>query len=111
MVELWKCISCGDKIPETYDACPHCSTPRYPSLSVRPCLTAKRDNTDNINHPPHYNAHPSGIEQIEISKYWSFCLGNVLKYIWRCDYKGKPIEDLKKARFYLDCEIKLRESK
>lgn len=38
-----------------------------------------------------------------------FCLGNVIKYIWRSDEKGASIEDLKKARWYLDREIALRE--
>lgn len=58
-----------------------------------------------INHPRHYTAHPSGIECIEIAKHMNFCLGNVLKYIWRAPEKGSELEDLKKARWYLDCEI------
>jgi hypothetical protein len=40
-----------------------------------------------------------------------FNLGNVIKYIWRADLKGKNIEDLKKAAFYLQDEIELREQK
>ena len=61
--------------------------------------------SDSVNHPKHYNAHPSGIECIVISRWMNFNLGNVLKYIWRCDSKGATIEDLKKARWYLDDEI------
>lgn len=61
-----------------------------------------------VNHPPHYNSHPSGIEQIEVTGHMNFCLGNAVKYIWRCDEKGKPIEDLHKAIFYLNWEIKRR---
>jgi hypothetical protein len=64
---------------------------------------------DDINHPKHYNSHPSGIESIVIEEHMNFCLGNVHKYIMRCDYKGKPIEDLKKARWYLNREIERRE--
>jgi uncharacterized protein DUF3310 len=60
---------------------------------------------DTVNHPKHYNVHPSGIECIVISRWMNFNLGNVLKYIWRCDTKGATIEDLKKARWYLDDEI------
>jgi len=60
---------------------------------------------DNVNHPKHYNSHPSGVECIQIAQHMNFCLGNVLKYIWRSDHKG-GIEDLKKARFYLDMEIR-----
>ena len=63
---------------------------------------------DMVNHPPHYNAHPSGIEQIEVTGHMNFCLGNAVKYIWRCDDKGKAIEDLQKAIFYLNWEIERR---
>ena len=41
-------------------------------------------NTDNINHPQHYQ-HPSGIECIDITEHMNFCLGNAIKYIWRCE--------------------------
>jgi len=37
-----------------------------------------------------------------------FCLGNAVKYIWRADEKGRDIEDLQKARWYLDREIQRR---
>ena len=60
---------------------------------------------DPVNHPKHYTAHPSGVECIEIAEHMSFCLGNVLKYIWRAGTKGKQIEDLKKAEYYIRCEI------
>ena len=63
---------------------------------------------DMVNHPPHYTTHPSGVEQIQVSQFMSFCLGNVIKYIFRADLKNNAIEDLKKAQFYLDREIKLR---
>ena len=65
---------------------------------------------DPVEHPPHYNNHPSGVECIEIAEHMSYCLGNVIKYIWRCDEKGNALEDLRKARFYLDREIKRREN-
>jgi hypothetical protein len=38
-----------------------------------------------------------------------FCLGNALKYIWRADLKGSDVEDLRKAVFYLEREISLRQ--
>ncbi len=65
--------------------------------------------TDPVNHPPHYTAHPSGIEVIVVARHMNFNLGNVLKYIWRADLKNDAILDLKKARWYLDDEIKRRE--
>jgi hypothetical protein len=80
--------------------------------------TARNDNpktgadmaTDMVNHPPHYNAHPSGVECIQITEHMGFCLGNAVKYIWRADLKGDAVEDLKKARFYIDREIARREA-
>lgn len=63
---------------------------------------------DLVNHPPHYTNHPSGIECVQITEHMNFCLGNALKYIWRCGLKGDEIEDLKKARWYLDREIARR---
>jgi hypothetical protein len=61
-----------------------------------------------VNKPPHYTDHPSGVECIEIAEHMNFCLGNALKYIWRADLKGNAVEDLKKARFYIDREIERR---
>ena len=65
---------------------------------------------DMINHPPHYTNHPSGVECIQITEHMGFCLGNALKYIWRADLKGNAIEDLEKARFYIDREIQRRKA-
>lgn len=64
--------------------------------------------SDPVNHPPHYTSHPSGIECIEITEHMGFNLGNALKYIWRADEKGNAIQDLEKARWYLDREIAKR---
>jgi hypothetical protein len=56
-------------------------------------------------HPDHYQWHPSGVEAIEITEHFGFCLGNSIKYIWRAGRKGDALEDLKKARYYIDREI------
>ena len=61
--------------------------------------------TDAINHPPHYTSHPSGVECIQVTEHMTFCLGNAIKYIWRAGHKGDKIEDLRKARFYIEREI------
>lgn len=66
------------------------------------------DANDNVNHPAHYTAHPSGIECITITEHMNFCRGNALKYLWRAGAKGESaseLEDLKKARWYLEREI------
>lgn len=61
---------------------------------------------DLINHPPHYTAHPSGVECIQITEHMNFNIGNAVKYLWRFGLKSvNSIEDLKKARWYVDREI------
>ena len=62
--------------------------------------------SDPVNNPTHYNSHPSGIECIQVTRHMSFNIGNVIKYCWRAYHKQKTLEDLKKARWYLDDEIK-----
>lgn len=64
--------------------------------------------TDLVNHPPHYTQHPSGVECIQITEHMGFCTGNAVKYIWRADLKHNAIEDLEKARWYIDREIEKR---
>lgn len=71
-------------------------------------LVLPTKQSDPVNHPSHYTSHPSGIECIKITEHMSFNLGNVLKYIWRADLKGEAIEDLKKAKWYLEREIAKR---
>jgi len=61
---------------------------------------------DQVNQPFHYTTHPSGIECIQIVEHMNFCLGNAIKYIWRAGLKSPDtINDLQKARWYLDREI------
>jgi hypothetical protein len=60
---------------------------------------------DNVNHPKHYTNHPSGVECIEITEHMNFCIGNAVKYLWRAGLKGEQVEDLRKARWYIDREI------
>ena len=59
---------------------------------------------EQVNHPSHYQ---QGIEPIEVIESWdlNFSLGNVIKYTLRAPYKGKEIEDLEKAKWYLEREI------
>ena len=65
---------------------------------------------DSVNRPAHYTRHPSGIEAIDITEHFGFCLGNAIKYIWRADYKGNPIKDLEKAAWYVNREIERRKN-
>ena len=57
---------------------------------------------DKINKPKHYNAGKiECITFIEDQKF-GYCDGNAVKYICRYRHKGTPIEDLKKAKWYID---------
>lgn len=58
-----------------------------------------------VDHPPHYTAHPSGVECITITEHMNFNVGNAVKYLWRAGQKGDAVEDLKKARWYVEREI------
>lgn len=58
-----------------------------------------------VDHPDHYNAHPSGVECITVVEHMSFLRGNAMKYLWRAGEKGDPIVDLKKAMWYIEREI------
>jgi hypothetical protein len=58
-----------------------------------------------VNHPKHYTSHPSGVECIAITEHMNFCIGNAVKYLWRAGLKENQLEDLKKARWYIDREI------
>jgi hypothetical protein len=64
-----------------------------------------------VNHPAHYGGADNLYEAIKVIEAWDlgFCLGNTVKYISRAGKKGDVIEDLKKARGYLDREIQRRE--
>jgi len=61
---------------------------------------------DMVNSPPHYNQ--TGIECIHAisaatdTGFKYYLQGNIMKYLWRFDYKDKPLEDLQKAKWYLD---------
>ncbi len=62
---------------------------------------------ETVNHPAHYGGADNPYEAIKVIESWElgFCLGNTVKYISRAGKKGERIEDLKKARWYLDREI------
>jgi hypothetical protein len=66
-------------------------------------------NHDPVNHPSHYCSHPSGIEAITITREMSFNVGNAFKYLYRCDKKGNTVQDIKKAIWYIEDEIRRRE--
>lgn len=63
---------------------------------------------EQINHPSHYNNHPSDVEAIDVIRSFSFNLGSSFKYVYRRNDKENCLQDLKKAKWYLLDEIKSR---
>jgi len=68
--------------------------------------------SEAVNHPAHYGGADNPYEAIKVIESWGlgFCLGNVVKYISRAEKKGATVEDLRKAAWYLQREIKNREN-
>lgn len=74
-------------------------------------IKGEEELEDKVNKPKHYNA--GEIECIDaifaalsLEELKGFVKGNVIKYLWRANHKEKEVEDLKKARWYLDYLIK-----
>jgi hypothetical protein len=79
---------------------------------AKDCEALAAKETDMVNAPPHYTGplQALGLEVIQVTELFGFCLGNALKYIFRADWKGRAIEDLRKAVWYLEREIARREA-
>lgn len=97
-----ECVGCKNHTPW--------SSPEYVTAPIKwtPAINDPAPSEEDlVNHPNHYTS--GGIECIDAIKasmtpieYAGFLKGQVLKYVWRYRLKGKPVQDLKKARFYLD---------
>lgn len=61
---------------------------------------------DPVNHPSHYTDVVPGIECIDVTKHFSFVRGNAIKYLWRAGAKGNLKEDLEKAKWYIEQELR-----
>jgi len=126
MEEIDKCNTCFySNLDKSIHPCNHCFqfdrwVPRnmYIREAAKPLSEAVKEwvdsdhsewANDSIHKPKHYTEHPSGIECIQVTEHMGFNLGNAIKYIWRCDLKQDAIEDLKKAKWYIDREISKRE--
>jgi len=62
---------------------------------------------EQVDHPDHYNQHPSGIECIDVIEHMAFNIGNAIKYMWRAGLKNdnEHEQDLRKAIWYIEREI------
>ena len=99
------------KVPSEHDGYWHEHRQRIEKERTLAKMNGKKEKkeatVDLVNHPPHYKQ--GGMEVIEVIElvtgdqgFVGYLLGNILKYLLRFRHKGKPIEDLKKARWYLD---------
>ena len=69
---------------------------------------------ESVNHPKHYNSHPSGVECIDIIRHYCYDIGAAIKYLWRAGLKTeegmtdreKEIEDLRKAIWHIKDRIR-----
>ena len=84
--------------------------------ALKDLATKKPTVEDVVNKPSHYNS--GGVECIEAIEasmepeaFQGYLKGNTLKYIWRMSYKGKALEDCKKAQWYLNKLISTLEDK
>jgi uncharacterized protein DUF3310 len=70
---------------------------------------ANLNTLETVDHPKHYNSHPSGIECIDVIEHMTLNVGNAVKYCWRAGLKhpgaASTIEDLQKASWYINREI------
>lgn len=97
------------------DVCVTCLRPKSICMCKNmgePTLNDKQaELADMVNHPTHYTSTGikcqcgQQVEVIQITRELNFCLGNVVKYVLRAGKKGSAIEDLEKARKYIDFEI------
>lgn len=81
--------------------------------STAPLVTAvpaRPEPNSSVDHPQHYNVGKIEVIDFIESAGLNFCLGNVVKYVSRADHKGKPIEDLEKALWYLQRELDRRKA-
>ena len=84
------------------------NTSRSPKKTTK--KMTKNKLREVVDHPDHYN---HGIEVIDFIESWNFdfATGNIIKYVARHKFKDDPLDDLKKARWYIDRLIETYEEK
>lgn len=90
--------------------CADCQMERYWKAIAKADAAKLSLAAEEVHHPSHYTAHPSGIECITITEHMGFNLGNAMKYIWRADLKGDATKDLNKAVWYIQRELERRKN-
>lgn len=72
-----------------------------------PTIVRALNDANNESHAAHYGGADNPHEAIKVIEHYNlgFCLGNAIKYVLRAPFKGAHLDDLKKARWYIDREI------
>lgn len=106
------CPTCAEKFSKTYKKDTSKTEERHIEDTNKEIIqvpTAEHMNAmygnikhDAVNHPSHYTRGKIEVIDFIEDQQLSYHLGNVIKYIARAGYKGDKLEDLKKARWYLD---------
>ena len=101
-----ECLPKYSKVPKKKEETVQTIVEKIAQTIGEPEVKAVPKNEDVVNHPSHYTR--GNIEVIDFieDQQLPYHLGNVIKYIARAGYKGDKLEDLKKARWYLDRYIK-----
>ncbi len=99
-----KCIDCEHHGKGRAEECHSCTA--YANLRRWNIEVAKAGNYETVNHPPHYNQHPAGIECIDVIEHFPANIAFAMKHEWRAGLKPgtSAIEDLDKAIWYLERE-------
>tara|TARA_R100001079_G_scaffold108703_1_gene79715 strand:+ start:307 stop:690 length:384 start_codon:yes stop_codon:yes gene_type:complete len=116
------CAMCGNYLDDDLKCyeCEDCNM-KHSTEDAFDVFTGDYDSTDGefdpVNRPPHY-AIRDGIECIDYMRqvlglqgFIDYCHGNVIKYQHRYNYKGKPVEDMQKAQYYLNKMIEALKEK
>lgn len=105
---------CANARKVTWYRCPDCGELFRPHQALTGHRKKDHPPGNAVDHPAHYGGADDPYEAIKVIRAWAlgFCLGNTIKYICRAGRKdsARELEDLRKARWYLDEEIHQREA-
>ena len=108
--QWWRTSSLDDATPDEWDRAAQAAY-EEPQVGKLFHPSDAPQESCPVENPDHYNT--GSIEAIEAIKasmpseqFFGYLKGNVMKYLWRYDYKGKPVEDLRKCRWYIERLIK-----
>ena len=105
-----RCVSCGGQNGWHRMDCEQAH--RYPQTVTMP---PDAQAAEMVHDPPHYTSgEVETMDAIDAAlgplRFEGYCIGQCLKYLWRYRRKGRPLQDLQKAQWYLDRALSIRQS-